>query len=279
MKNKIVCLSLVLCMATMLAACGKANAPSEESGTSLTEKSVEEETDDSEIEDKADAEKENSQENEDSKTGDAKEEKDTDPQKNENSENGNPEIEDVETEDKEDSQENKISESENTEEGETSGGNIKFEELNLGDVIKTDFLEMTIDGASEAQELLPTDTSSVYSYYSDKDGETYFYLTGTMKNLGGEAYDVEDMYAEFCFDDKYTYNASLAADDGGNDFYGSYVEPLNSVKYYLYSSIPDELINTYTTCLIRFGFHDNFEYDYTTDFSEYKNRYEITVTK
>ena len=155
----------------------------------------------------------------------------------------------------------------------------EFTIINLGDNITTDFLEMTIESASEAQELKPTDTSSVYSYMPDKDAETYFYLTGNMKNVSGDTYSVEDMCATFCFDDKYNYTAYIAADNGGNDFYGDSVKPFGSVKYYLYSSIPDELINSYSTCVVKFGFHDNFEHDYKDDFNVYEHIYKITLTK
>ena len=138
---------------------------------------------------------------------------------------------------------------------------------------------MTIKKASTSQELKPTDTSSVYSYMPDKDNETYFYVTGNMKNVGGDSYSVEDMNIQMTFDDKYNYTGYIAADDGGNDFYGDYVKPFGSVKYYMYASVPDELINSYSTCKIQFGFHDNFRHDYKTDFSLYEYCYEINLTK
>jgi hypothetical protein len=61
------------------------------------------------------------------------------------------------------------------------------------------------------------------------------------------------------FDEKYTYSGYVKADDGGNDFYNSTVKPFGSVKYYLVSSIPDELLTQYTSCEIKFGFTENFD--------------------
>ncbi len=156
---------------------------------------------------------------------------------------------------------------------------IEFKTVNYGDTISTEFVDMTIDSASSSEELYPTDTSGVYSYVKDTEGEKYFYLTGSLKNISGNSYDVQDIYAEMIFDNKYTYRAQLVDDNGGNDFYGHNVKPLGSVKYYLYSSIPDELIDSYNTCTIKFAFKENFEHDYHTDFSLYDYRYTITLDK
>lgn len=154
-----------------------------------------------------------------------------------------------------------------------------FSQVNLGDSITTDFVEMTVEKAETAQELHPTDTSSVYSYMPDENGETYFYLFGAIKNISGDSYDVEDMNIVMTFDGKYNYTGYIAADDGGNDFYGNYVKPLVSVKYYMYASVPDELISSYSTCTVKFGFHENFDHDYETDFNGYEYCYSIDLTK
>ena len=154
-----------------------------------------------------------------------------------------------------------------------------FTNLNFGDQIKLDFVEMTITGASTSQELYPTDTSGVYSYYADKENETYFYIYGEIKNIGGNSYSVEDMNIQLTFDGKYNYTGYVAADDGGNDFYGDIVKPFGKVKIYIYASIPDELINSYTTCTVKFAFQDEFKNDYDTDFAKYKYCYKVDLVK
>lgn len=156
---------------------------------------------------------------------------------------------------------------------------LKFEICNFGDMITTDFVEFTIETASILENLYPTDTSSSYSYIEGKDGEHFFCLIGTIKNIGGNAYDVKDMRIEMMFDNKYTYTGYVAADDGGRNFYGNNVKPLSTIKYYIYSSIPDELINSYSTCIIKFAFKENFEHELFTDFSLYDYRYQIELEK
>lgn len=158
-------------------------------------------------------------------------------------------------------------------------GSDGFVKLNLGDSVDLDFLEMTVGSASWSDELKPTDTSGVYSYMSDVENETYFWLTGTMKNISGNSYNVEDIVAEIVFDSKYTYNAYLKADDGGNDFYGYNVKPLASVKYYIYASVPDELIDMYSTVTVKFGFKENFSGSYFDEFDECDYLYIVELTR
>lgn len=114
---------------------------------------------------------------------------------------------------------------------------------------------------------------------SDKENEKYFYLKGTLKNISGDSYDSEDIVAQITFDDKYNYNAYLKADDGGNDFYGHVVKPFGVVTYYIYASVPNELIEIYSTCTIKFGFKENFSGSYYDDFDECDYLYQISGSR
>ena len=155
----------------------------------------------------------------------------------------------------------------------------KFVELNIGDSITLDFVDFTVEGASWSDVIKPTDTSGVYSYMPDKDDESYFWLYGRMKNTSGNAYSVEDIVSEIIFDDKYTYTSFLIADDGGDDFYGDYVKPLSSVKYYIYVSAPDEIREIYSTAEVKFGFEDNFGGSYYDDFEDCDYLYTVNLNK
>lgn len=155
----------------------------------------------------------------------------------------------------------------------------EFIQLNLGDCITLDFVDFTVDSASWSDTIKPTDTSGFYSYKPDNDNESYFWLCGTMKNTSGNAYSVEDIVSEIVFDDKYTYNAYLIADDGGDDFYGDYVKPLSTVKYYIYVSAPDEVKEIYNSATVRFGFANNFSGSYYDEFEECDYLYEVKLAK
>lgn len=131
-------------------------------------------------------------------------------------------------------------------------------QISIGDTIILDFVEFSLEESGIADKILPEDTNGVYSYIGDNENEQHFYITGILKNASGNTYDVENIYAQFVFDEKYTYSGRLSACDWGNDFYGENVKPLGTVKYYIHSSIPDELINTYSKCTVTFGFENEF---------------------
>ena len=113
----------------------------------------------------------------------------------------------------------------------------------------------------------PDFVSSIYLEYSE-----HIYLTGTLKNLSGNTYNVEDILAQMVFDGTYAYNAKLTACAWTNNFFGENVKPLGTVKYYIYASIPDELIDNYEECEIKFGFANEFSvsrYDLVEDNCNY----------
>ena len=131
-------------------------------------------------------------------------------------------------------------------------------EIFLGDTINLDFVEMSIEDIGISDELYPPVTEGEYTYQSDVVNEKFFCLNGVLKNLSGNSYDIQHMHAEMKFDDKYTYVAYIQASAWDNSLNDEYVKPLGEVKYYMHSSVPDELIETFSTCMISFGFNSNF---------------------
>ena len=161
---------------------------------------------------------------------------------------------------------------ENTDDSSQDGENrvadsldAKAQPVNFGETFSNEILEIVIDSASTMQEIKPSDTSGVYSYISDVPNETFFFLTGSAKNLSGEDYDVTEMQIDFCFDDAYNYSGNIVIDEGGDDFYNDNIKPLKTVKYYMYASVPDEMVDSYTTCSVQFSVKGNV--------------YEINLTK
>lgn len=132
------------------------------------------------------------------------------------------------------------------------------ESVTLGDTVSLDFVEISLEETGVSDTILPVDTSRGYSYISDNELEKYYYVTGVLKNLSGSAYSADDIFAEMVFDGKYTYSANLIACAWSNNFYDDYVKSLGTVKYYIYASIPDELIESYSECVLTFGFANNF---------------------
>lgn len=157
--------------------------------------------------------------------------------------------------------------------------NAVSKQVSIGEMISLEFVEMTMEYLNVSDKILPEDTDSSYSYIPDVENEQYFCIAGTLKNLSGASYDVESIYVEMVFDEKYTYNGQLSACAWTNDFYGSYVKPLGTVKYYLHASIPDELIDSWKTCSVTFGFKENFDSGYYVEKAECDYLYTINLER
>lgn len=149
---------------------------------------------------------------------------------------------------------------------------VSENQLGIGDTISEEFLEMTIDGAVVEQEIKPSNTSdSWYSYYSDQEDETYVVVYGTMKNLSGNDFElIGGTSIEFCFDDKYTYYGSIEVEENDGSGFDSWLKPLASRNYIIYASVPNELIDMYSSCTVNFQCSENIEWS-----SDYEYSYAI----
>ena len=176
---------------------------------------------------------------------------------------------------------NKITPQESAPSSETTEPEKDCVEINFGEQISLDFVEITIEGASSGDEIRPDNPQSVYRYMSDNEGEKYVYLYGTIKNISGNQYEFADnMYAHMTFDDKYNYSANITADeDGGFSYIYAYLDPLKSEKFYIIASIPDELADQYAQIKVKLGFAENFDGAYNIQENECDYLYSVTVSR
>lgn len=146
----------------------------------------------------------------------------------------------------------KISETEEEEQEETeeiieSSGSIAF-----GDVVTiADVAEFTIKSCSWEQEILPSNTSGVYSYYEDVPGETFLVFKGNMKNLSGTQFNEFTIgEAMLTINDKYKFAASIEFEESdGTSFYGD-VKPLQTLDMIIWVSVTDEAKNIFEEGLL-----------------------------
>lgn len=133
--------------------------------------------------------------------------------------------------------------------------------VQIGDTIETDYFSMSIEKYDSDTEIRSgTSQYGTYTYYSSDNGDPYFYIGGTLKNLGGTPVDIRNIYVQFCFDGKYNYKGSVDGYSSNSNGFINDVSPLASVDYYLYTAVPQELIDSFTTCTVRVGFTENFDY-------------------
>ena len=118
------------------------------------------------------------------------------------------------------------------------------EELKYNQLVTVgDAVEFTIESSEWTDKILPSDTSSGYSYVNDKANEKYFVAKGKVKNLSSEELDVSfyGMDASVLINDKYKADVQIEAEDtDGRGFYGK-IKPLQTLNVIFYASISDEL--------------------------------------
>ena len=133
--------------------------------------------------------------------------------------------------------------------------------VKLGEAIETDYFSMKLEKQGSDTEIRSGSSQyGTYSYYKSDNGDPFFYIYGNLKNLGGKPVDVRNIYVQFCFDEKYNYKGTV---EGVSSDYSNFitdVSPLASTDFYMYTSVPQELINSFSTCTVRVGFTKNFDY-------------------
>lgn len=133
--------------------------------------------------------------------------------------------------------------------------------FSIGETIQTDYVLLTLDTYDSDTEIRSgTSQYGTYTYYTSDNGDPYFYLFGTLKNLGGTPVDIRNIYVQFCFDGKYNFKGSVDGVSSASNGFIHDVSPLAEVNYYIYTAVPQELIDTFETCEVKIGFTENFDY-------------------
>lgn len=153
----------------------------------------------------------------------------------------------------------------------------KINSISLGEIVTIDnLIEFTITEGNFAEKILPSNTSSAYSYYEDKPNEIYYVLKGTVKNLSGDTISVEfGTENNFTFNDNYNYTGTFVVEDNDGGGFSSDVTPLSSMPICIFVSVPYEIKDNFSKCEFKLGF-DNMT-TYTYKFEECKNKYSLII--
>lgn len=158
----------------------------------------------------------------------------------------------------------------------TGKSNKDYQSVLLGDGFSLGFADLYLDRVSIDAEAYPKDTSGVFMYLPATEGKKYFQVIGALKNTYTSMYEIKNTVVQFIFDDKYEYSGFLKADSGLFEAYDYQVDPFETVDFHLIGEIPDELINSFSKCIVEFGFKENFEKVRNFESCDYKYRLEYT---
>lgn len=134
-------------------------------------------------------------------------------------------------------------------------------EIPFGSPIENDYVYLHLNKTGTASEIRSgTGNYGYYHFYTSDNGDPYFYLEGTFKNLGGTPVNIWNVYITFTFDDKYTYKGDMDGFVQGKDDFVHHISPLSTVGCYVYAPVPREILSSYSTCVVRIGFTEDFNY-------------------
>ena len=140
-------------------------------------------------------------------------------------------------------------------------------EAKLGETISLEFVELTFEemGIEEdIQQSITTDNSvgSMTRTFGPQpeSGKKFIYLRGTIKNLAKEELPVYDFFAGEFDIDGYKYEVSanecdVYTENGETEVK---VQPLTTLSFIMYASLPNELADSHTAINFRMGFYDMF---------------------
>lgn len=116
--------------------------------------------------------------------------------------------------------------------------------ITVGQPVETDEFSFEVTSAGFVNEFYPPDTSGYYSYYEASAGKQFYLVRGTFKNLGSTTANLR-----YATDAKLSFNGGqyeLEPEIAGcrsdaDDFYDYSVGPLDSIEFFIFTEVSDEL--------------------------------------
>ena len=155
----------------------------------------------------------------------------------------------------------------------------KYAEIAIGDQIKTEFAEMTIDEAGIKPNIrtsIKTGNITYTSGPSEEAGYQFAYIRGTVKNIAKTELSSPKIFLEANIDGyEYTSRNADIIETNGNSTYN--LAPLSTYTYTLYVKIPDELATKHDSCVVNIGFGDEFDAPINSKIKELKYAYTMSL--
>ncbi len=120
--------------------------------------------------------------------------------------------------------------------------------VGIGDTIKTEYFEYKIENVEFTYEVLPPNTSGVYTSYPAEQGKVYLHMKGKLKNLMKRDIRIDETFTPVAiYGDGYVYNGFvIVEDDNSFDWGSSYSAgaPLETSGVRILVEMPSEVENT-----------------------------------
>lgn len=149
-------------------------------------------------------------------------------------------------------------------------------------VTVADVIAFTVTSCAWEDQILPSNTSGVYSYKPDQEDETYLVLRGTFTNLSGSSYDVEYIQdSSIQINEKYSFSIYFDGEDPDGTGFSSSTKPLQTVNFVIYASISDGVKDIFENATITLHILNDPERTnhFFDEDDDCKNTYTMQLTK
>jgi len=143
-----------------------------------------------------------------------------------------------------------------------------------------DIMDIAITGAEWSDSVLPSKTDKTYSYYEDKENETYFIVHGTITSHASDSFDIQwNSDSSILVNEKYTFSSTMELEDLDGRGFGESIKPLQTRNFIIWASVSDEVYNISESVQVNFELPDNEEQlDYFYDEGHSNASYNITFS-
>lgn len=142
----------------------------------------------------------------------------------------------------------------------------KEKAIKSGDVIKTDYVEITINNVELSYDVKPEKADGFYTHYAADKGKVYICVTASVKNIGKQNIscdEIADVTADY--NKGYKYKGFSVVEDSSTGFTYSNISEINpletkTMKYLI--DCPQEVETSKAPLLVKFNV-DGKKYIYT----------------
>lgn len=155
----------------------------------------------------------------------------------------------------------------------------KAEPVAVGNTITVPFAEITIAEATvkaDIKQSVKTGNITRTTGPSPTTDKKFVYIRGTIKNTGKSEISMADVGGVVDVDG-YKYNIDdfgMIKSDGSSSYS---LEPLMTYTYTAYAAIPNELADSFKSCVMTFGFEENFANVVSFSEEEFSAPYMYTI--
>jgi len=138
--------------------------------------------------------------------------------------------------------------------------------VGIGDTITTEYFEYNIENVEFTYEVLPPNTSSVYTSYPAEQGKVYLHMNGKLKNLMKRDIRIDETFTPIAiYGDGYAYEGFvIVEDDNRFNWASSYSAgaPLETSGVHILVEMPSEVENTNENVILSLKTTDGGTYQF-----------------